>query len=99
MATLTDIKAQIDSLSIEDLRELNRYIVDNINEEKRRATFIAKKSVAVGMRVRINHPKAGTGIYVIDSIGRSNAKMIKEGTENSFPRMITTAPLSLVEAI
>jgi hypothetical protein len=97
MANLSHIKSQIDSLTIDELRELNKYIVDNINEEKRKATYIAKKSIAVGMRVRINHPKAN-GVYIIDSIGRTKAVMVKEG-ESSFPHICTTAPISLLQVI
>jgi hypothetical protein len=98
---LTELKSHIDRLSEDDMRTLNHYIVDTLRAEQKLRSALAKRDLAVGMRVRINHPKAESYTYIIEKISRTKAVMRKEGSNNLSPfgNFFTTAPLSLLEII
>lgn len=99
---LTELKSQINGLSEDEMRSLNNYIVDTLRAAQRHRSELAKRDLSVGMRVRINHEKAGNSIFIIEKISRSKATMSKEGSQPLTPfgqRVYTTAPLSLLEII
>jgi hypothetical protein len=99
---LTEIKTQINRLSEDEMRSLNHYIVETLRAAEKHKSELAKRDLSIGMRVRINHPKAGTSIYIIEKIARAKATLSKEGQETLTPfggRLLTTAPLSLLEII
>jgi hypothetical protein len=99
---LSEIKSHIDSLTEDEMRNLNQYIVDTLRASQKHRSELVKRDLAIGMRVRINHPTAVNYTYIIEKISRSKATLTKEGSQALTPfgqRMYTTAPLSLIEII
>jgi hypothetical protein len=99
---LTEIKSHIDSLSEDEMRSLNNYIVDTLRAAQKHRSDLVKRDLSVGMRVHINHPKTGAAVYIIEKISRSKATLTKEGMSPVTPfgqRVYTTAPLSLLQII
>lgn len=97
---LTEIKSQIERLSENELRDLNHYIVETLKAAHKHKSALIKRNLSIGMRVRINHPKTGDTIYVIEKMTNSKATMSKEGMSPVTPfgqRVYTTASLSLLE--
>jgi hypothetical protein len=63
VVTLQDVLAAAETLSIEDQKELNRLLVDNIREVQRQESRKAAASFRTGDLVEFNHSKTGVKIY------------------------------------
>jgi len=67
--------AQLNQMSIEELRNLNSLVVEVIKSKKSLMAFEKKQELRVGMNVSVNHPKLmGKKLEVI-KISRTKASL------------------------
>lgn len=78
-----------------ELRQMNEVLVARLNANRQVKNLMAKASLAVGMKVKVNHPKLAGKVLILTEIKRSKASVRPEGEIFSG----YSVPLSLVEAI
>ena len=83
--------SQLSKLSVEELRNINKLVVDLIKQKRTIQSLEKKVGLQVGMTVRVNHPKlAGKELYV-NKINRTKATLsVKSGG-------VFIVPISLIE--
>lgn len=84
--------SQLNSLSIEQLRELNSKVVEVIKMKRSEMAFEVKDELRVGMNVSVNHPKLAGKQLRVEKINRTKAVL---KTLNGFGGY--TVPLSMIQ--
>jgi len=65
--------SQLNSLSIEELRELNSKVVEVIKMKRNEVAMEKKDELRIGMNVSVNHPKLAGKQLVVEKINRTKA--------------------------
>ena len=86
---------QLNNLSIEELRTLNRKIVRAINVKKHQKSLDMKDTLGIGDTVRVNHPKYSGVEFRVQRVKRTKA--ILSFTDVSNPQRFDV-PMSMIEA-
>ena len=81
------------NLSIEDLRILNQLVVRKIKAQKTAAALSNAATLAVGMTVKVNHPKLKGRTGEITKIKRTKCDIRFENVGHY------TVPMNIVEAL
>ena len=84
--------SELNQMSIEELRSLNKLVVEVIKSKRALAGFETKQQLRIGDNVKVNHPKmAGKQLQVM-KINRTKAKLkVLNGGG------IWNVPLSMIE--
>jgi hypothetical protein len=78
-----------------ELRQMNEVLVARLNATRQAMNAIAKVTLKVGMKVKVNHPKLAGRELILTDIKRSKASVRPAGEMFGGYNV----PLSLVEAI
>ena len=85
--------SQLSKLSVEELRNINKLVVDLIKQKRTIESLEKKIGLKVGMKVKVNHPKLRGVELSINKINRTKATVsLKSGA-------VYVVPLSLIESI
>jgi hypothetical protein len=90
----SQILSQINTLSTAELSQLNADLIDIIKLRRRQDARMVKRSLEVGMTVKVNHPKAAGKTFKVVQINRTKVHLREDGKLS-----LISAPLSLTEAI
>jgi hypothetical protein len=83
--------SQLSKLSVEELRDINRLVVDLIKQKRTIESLEKKIGLAVGMKVTVNHPKLAGKELSVNKINRTKATLsVKSGA-------VYVVPISLIE--
>jgi hypothetical protein len=88
------ILSEINNLSTAELSQLNQDLIDIIKLRRRQDARMVKRSLEVGMTVKVNHPKAAGKTFEVVQINRTKVHLREAGKIS-----LISAPLSLTEAI
>ena len=80
-------QAQLNQLTLEQLRDLNHLIVDVI--KAKRKNLIAQFELNIGDKVKVNHPKLQGKSLIVKKIKRTTATLQVEGGFSSYNVPIT----------
>jgi len=64
---------QIKELSIEDLRILNKFVIETVNAKKDIESFQVGTKLKVGMTVKVNSSKVADKEFIVQKINRKKA--------------------------
>lgn len=84
--------SQLSKLSVEELRDINRLVVDLIKQKRTIASLEKKVGLSVGMKVTVNHPKLRGRELEVTKINRTKANLRVIGGFASY-----NVPVSLIE--
>jgi len=62
--------SELAQMSLEDLRELNRMVVDTIKRKRSEVAHMTKEQLYVGANVSVNHPKLAGKQLRVEKINR-----------------------------
>jgi transcription antitermination factor NusG len=83
--------SQLSKLSVEELRNINKLVVDLIKQKRTIQSLEKKVGLQVGMMVRVNHPKLAGKELSVNKINRTKATVsVKSGA-------CYIVPISLIE--
>ena len=83
--------SQLSKLSVEELRNINKLVVDLIKQKRTIESLEKKIGLQVGMKVKVNHPKLSGVELFINKINRTKATVsVKSGASY-------IVPISLIE--
>lgn len=83
--------SELSKLSVEELRNINRLVVDLIKQKRTIESLEKKIGLQVGMKVKVNHPKLRGVELFINKINRTKATVsVKSGASY-------IVPISLIE--
>ena len=83
--------SQLSKLSVEELRNINKLVVDLIKQKRTIQSLEKKVGLQVGMTVRVNHPKLAGKELSVNKINRTKATVsVKSGA-------CYIVPISLIE--
>ena len=83
--------SQLSKLSVEELRNINKLVVDLIKQKRTIESLEKKVGLQVGMKVKVNHPKLRGVELFINKINRTKATVsVKSGASY-------IVPISLIE--
>ena len=83
--------SQLSKLSVEELRNINRLVVDLIKQKRTIESLEKKIGLQVGMKVKVNHPTLRGVELFINKINRTKATVsVKSGASY-------IVPISLIE--
>jgi protein involved in polysaccharide export with SLBB domain len=80
-------QAQLNQLTLEQLRDLNHLIVDVI--KAKRKNLIAQFELNIGDKVKVNHPKLQGKSLIVKKVKRTTATLQVEGAFASYNVPIT----------
>ena len=80
-------QAQLNQLTLEQLRILNEQVVKTI--KLKRKQLIAQFDLNVGQKVKVNHPKLQGRTLVVKEVKRTTATLQVEGGFSSYKVPIT----------
>ena len=86
--------AELNQLSIEQLRELNSKVVEVIKMKRHEVALDVKEGLYVGANVRVNHPKLVGKQLRVEKINRTKAAV---KVLNGFG--FYNVPLSMIELV
>ena len=86
--------AELNRMSIEELRTLNAKVIEVIKMKKHEVALGVKEGLHVGMFVKVNHPKLMGKQLQVEKINRTKATL---KVLNGFG--LYTVPLSMIEVI
>ena len=86
--TLTDLQ----KLSLEDLRRLNKMVVETINAKKKQDSKDKRKTLSIGQKVVVEHKKTSGKVFIISDIRVTKATIKEQGGFASYE-----VPLSMIE--
>ena len=72
-------QAQLNKMSIEDLRRLNEMVCHTINAKKKQLTKENRKLFTVGQKVVVEHKKTSGKVFVISDIRLTKATIAEQG--------------------
>jgi hypothetical protein len=84
--------SQLSKLSVEELRDINRLVVDLIKQKRTMESLEKKVGLSVGMKVTVNHPKLRGRELEVTKINRTKANLRVIGGFASY-----NVPVSLIE--
>ena len=84
--------SQLSKLSVEELRDINRLVVDLIKQKRTIESLEKKVGLSVGMKVTVNHPKLRGRELEVTKINRTKANLRVIGGFASY-----NVPVSLIE--
>ena len=84
--------SQLSKLSVEELRDINRLVVDLIKQKRTIESLEKKVGLSVGMKVTVNHPKLRGRELEVTKINRTKANLRVVGGFASY-----NVPVSLIE--
>ena len=67
--------SELNQMSIEELRSLNKLVVEVIKSKRAMAGFETKQQLYVGANVSVNHPKMAGKQLRVEKINRTKAKL------------------------
>ncbi len=83
--------SQLSKLSVEELRNINKLVVDLIKQKRTIQSLEKKVGLQVGMTVRVNHPKLAGKELSVNKINRTKATLsVRSGA-------CYIVPISLIE--
>ena len=83
--------SELSKLSVEELRNINKLVVDLIKQKRTIQSLEKKVGLQVGMTVRVNHPKLAGKELSVNKINRTKATVsVKSGA-------CYIVPISLIE--
>jgi hypothetical protein len=83
--------SQLSKLSVEELRNINKLVVDLIKQKRTIQSLEKKVGLQVGMAVRVNHPKLAGKELSVNKINRTKATLsVRSGA-------CYIVPISLIE--
>lgn len=86
------ILSELSKMSIDELRQLNSYVVSMIKDSKRTQAWDVKNQLRVYDNVKVNSPKVYGMVGQVTEINRTRCKVkFKTGTFN--------VPLSMIEIV
>ncbi len=88
------ILSEINNLSTAELSQLNQDLIDIIKLRRRQDARMVKRTLDVGMTVKVNHPQAAGKTFTVVKINRTKVHLREDGKIG-----LISAPLSLTEAI
>lgn len=83
-------QAQLNQLTLEQLRELNERVVKTIKAKRKQ--LIAQFELNIGDKVKVNHPKLQGKSLIVKKIKRTTATLQVEGAFASY-----NVPISMIE--
>lgn len=84
--------ADLQKLSVEDLRRLNKMVIDTIKSKKKVQTKEKRKELSIGQKVVVEHKKTSGKVFIISDIRVTKATIKEQGGFASFE-----VPLSMIE--
>ena len=84
--------SQLSKLSVEELRDINRLVVDLIKQKRTIESLEKKIGLTVGMKVTVNHPKLRGRELEVTKINRTKANLRVIGGFASY-----NVPVSLIQ--
>jgi len=86
---------QLNGMSIEELKNLNRLVIEVIKSKQSMMAYQMKHSLKVGDNVRIKHPKINpTEAFIVRNIKQKNASVVSISGRHSY-----NVAMSLLEVI
>ena len=83
--------SELSKLSVEELRNINKLVVDLIKQKRTIQSLENKVGLRVGMTVKVNHPKLRGKELSVNKINRTKATLsVKSGG-------VFIVPISLIE--
>jgi len=86
--------SELNQMSIEDLRVLNKRVVEVIKMKRRANSLDVKESLWVGATVKVNHPKLMGKELRVEKINRAKATLSVLNGFGSF-----NVPLGMIEIV
>jgi hypothetical protein len=83
-------QAQLNQLSVEQLRDLNKQVVSTIKYKLKK--LVAEFELNVGDKVKVNHPKLQGKSLIVKKVKRTTATLQIEGAFASY-----NVPISMIE--
>jgi protein involved in polysaccharide export with SLBB domain len=83
-------QAQLNQLSVEQLRDLNKQVVSTIKYKLKK--LVAEFELNVGDKVKVNHPKLQGKSLIVKKVKRTTATLQVEGAFASY-----NVPISMIE--
>jgi protein involved in polysaccharide export with SLBB domain len=83
-------QAQLNQLSVEQLRDLNKQVVSTIKYKLKK--LVAEFELNVGDKVKVNHPKLQGKSLIVKKVKRTTATLQVEGAFGSY-----NVPISMIE--
>jgi hypothetical protein len=78
--------SELSNLSVEELRNINRIVVELIKAKRTVESLTNKAGLKVGMSVRVNHPKLAGKELFVNKISRTKATLsVKSGASYNVP--------------
>lgn len=85
-------QSDLNKLSIEDLRRLNKMVIDTIKAKKKTDSKDKRKTLSIGQKVVVEHRKTSGKVFIISDIRVTKATIKEQGGFASFE-----VPLSMIE--
>jgi hypothetical protein len=86
--------AELNQMSIEDLRMLNQRVVEVIKMKRHEVALDVKEGLYVGANVKVNHPKLMGKQLRVEKINRTKASLKVLNGFGSY-----NVPLSMIELV
>lgn len=84
--------SELSKLSVSELRDINKIVVQLINQKKAIESLQKKVGLSVGMVVKVNHPRLEGSELEVIKINRTKASLKLIGGYGSY-----NVPISLIE--
>lgn len=85
-------QSDLNKLSIEDLRRLNKMVIDTIKAKKKADSKDKRKTLSIGQKVVVEHRKTSGKVFIISDIRVTKATIKEQGGFASFE-----VPLSMIQ--
>lgn len=85
---------ELNELSIEELRSLNKLVIQVIENKKQIQSLDVKSKLYVGAKVKVNHQRLAGKNLTIEKINRTKAIVKEEGAMGAYD-----VPFSMIELI
>lgn len=96
MVTINNIKSELSTMTMEDLRSLHSAIVNQINYRTSTERHRAKSNLYVGALCKVDHPKAYGKTFLIEKINPKNI-ICREINGSATKWTITATMLKIIE--
>jgi len=88
----SSMKSELAKMDVQQLRELNSYIVSLVKEGKAEKAWEIKNELRPRMQVKVNHRKVYGMVGIVKEVNRTRCKVV-------FDNTTFTVPLSMIEII
>jgi hypothetical protein len=96
MTTVNNIKAELSTMTMEDLKSLHSAIVNQINYRRSSELYRAKSALYVGAICKVDHPKAYGKTFRVEKINPKNI-ICREVNGSATKWTITASMLQVIE--